>query len=89
MLAATVRMAKENGIDAPSPRAETEPFRKRPNVRMGKKQLIQSAQNDPMLNSILQDTGRGSIQQQEKHVAAMQAQIDAKISLDEKQLKPL
>lgn len=87
MLAATVRMAKENGIDALAPEQKQSLLGNGLTSEWAKKQLIQSAQNDPMLNSILQDTGRGSIQQQEKHVAAMQAQIDAKISLDEKAIE--
>lgn len=87
MLAASARMAKENGIDSLAPEQKQMLLGNGLTSEWAKKQLIQSAQNDPMLNSILQDTGRGTIQQQEKNVAAMNAQIDAKISLDEKAIE--
>lgn len=87
MLAASARMAKENGIDSLAPEQKQLLLGNGLTSEWAKKQIIQSAQNDPMLNSILQDTGRGSIQQQERNVAAMNAQIDAKISLDEKAIE--
>jgi hypothetical protein len=82
MLAASLRQLKDGGVDSLAPEQKQQLLGNGLTGEFAKKELLKGAGNDPLLNSILQDSGRGTIADQEKQVQDLNAEIDAKIRLD-------
>lgn len=87
MLAAAMRQMKEGGVESLAPEQKQLLLGNGITGEMTKKNLVESAKDDPMLNSILKDTGRGTIREQEKEVQKLNAEFDAKVKLDDQQIE--
>lgn len=87
MLAASLRQLKEGGSESLAPEQLQQLLGNGLTGEFAKKEILKNAGNDPLLNSILQDTGRGSIQDQERQVQALNAELDVKMKLDQTQIE--
>ena len=82
-----MRQMKEGGVESLAPEQKQLLLGNGITGEMTKKNLVESAKDDPMLNSILKDTGRGTIREQEKEVQKLNAEFDAKVKLDDQQIE--
>lgn len=85
MLAAASKQLQEGGANSLAPEQKQLLLGNAMTAEKTKRELLKSIQDDPMLNSILKDNGKGTLAEQEKEVQKLNAEIDAKIRLDEGQ----